>query len=166
MSSLRTTVLAAASALVALYAVACAAPVAQKTMVVDCDKTSDDPTCQESTSKKSGSKSSSSSSEEETSSASPSQPETAPSASASSSASAAPTGSGSSTPPGLGFYCAKLDGCCKALDVMGINGSAMLCRDVVSTKNETSCNFAFRDYGKPVINDDGVQTYTPPPACL
>lgn len=157
MSSLRTSILAASSALVALYAVACAAPTAQKTLVVDCDKSSADSSCEEGTTKKSGSKSSSSSDTESESSAN--ETSATPSASASSSASAAPSASGSGSPTGLGFYCGKLDACCKALAKKGITGSANQCTSVVSTKNEFACDTTFQTYKTP------DEAYDPPAEC-
>ena len=152
MVSLRTSLLAAASAVVALYAVACAAPAAQKTLVVDCDKTSDDPTCEGSTSKKSGSRSPSTNEDQEsqptdTSAPPPSEPATKP------------ADAGASTPPTLGFYCGKLEACCKALEKKGITGSANQCKSVVSTKNEFACDTTFQTYRTP---DD---YYDPPTEC-
>lgn len=97
------------------------------------------PTCEGSTSKKSGSRSPSTNEDQESQPTEHQRP--APLRARDEAADA-----GASTPPTLGFYCGKLEACCKALEKKGITGSANQCKSVVSTKNEFACDTTFQTY--------------------
>jgi hypothetical protein len=160
MSPLRNVLAVAVLTATAAYAVACAAPPAGKTLVVDCDKkaNADEPDCKDSDVTGSSSKKG----------RNDTQPlEGDPAGSSTSSSPASGTGSdagadsGSSKPPApvLGFFCGKLDGCCKALAKKGITGSANQCASVVTTKNEFACDSTYQTYRTP------DEYYDPPTEC-
>lgn len=157
MSPLRNVLVVAVLSASAAWAVACAAPPANKTMVVECDakENADSEDCEGKDSKDSTSKRSSSGP-----STSPDEDrDPTPSAPAPTKTADAGADSGSSNPGTLGFLCGKLDACCKALAKKGITGSANQCASVVSGKNEFACDATFQTFRQPDEN------YDPPTEC-
>ncbi len=149
MNALRALAVTAAASVAAAYVVACAAPAAQKTLVVDCDK-SEGSDCKEQDSKSStrkGGSSSSSSSSEESPSTEETETETAKTsdAGADASADAAPT---------TGPRCTALEACCKVLEKQGYTGSVRQCREVVKAGSEFGCTSTLDGYQNPDPADE------------
>ncbi len=159
MSSLRNVLAVAALTATAAYAVACAAPPASKTLVVDCDKqaNADEEDCKDSDVKGSSQKSERAATPTETDP--PADEPAAPVATNKDAGAAADSGSSNSPAPALGFFCGKLDACCKALAKKGITGSANQCASVVTTKNEFACDSTYQTHKTP------EDYYHPPTEC-
>ncbi len=148
MNAFRAGLVTAACLVGSVYAIACAAPYAPKTLVVECDKesaTGDD--CENKDEGNSPRRGSGPSGE-----ANPTQAtdDTQPLPTTPADAGAADSGKQ------LGPMCQALESCCQQLDRAGYTGSVRQCRSVVADGNEFSCNSAHTDYKTPDPESDFV----------